>query len=404
VIVSGLPSGVAFELAAPPRIVFGAGSAREVVPIAASLGRAALVVTGKDAARARTIVAQLEAVGLRATPFSVAGEPTVETARAGVAAGRAASCDLVIAFGGGSALDAGKAIAALLANDGDPLDYLEVVGRGQPLSRRSLPFIAIPTTAGTGSEVTKNAVLASPEHGVKASLRSPLMLASAALVDPDLLIGVPPEVIASSGLDALSQLIEPFVSIRANPLTDGFAREGIRRSAAALRRAYTAARMGVAVAPADREALALASLLGGLCLANAGLGAVHGFAAPLGGMFDAPHGAVCAALLAPVVRVNVAALRARAPDGPALARYREVAVLLTGQATADVEDGLAWLASLGHALEIPSLARHGLRAADIPRLVDKARAASSMKGNPLPLTDAELTEIAEEALGGGGPG
>jgi alcohol dehydrogenase class IV len=393
-----VPSGLAFELAAPARILFGAGCAREVGTIAAALGRAALVVTGKSAARARTVVEPLEAAGLRATLFSVAGEPTVETARAGVAAGRAASCDLVVAFGGGSALDAGKAIAALLANGGDPLDYLEVVGRGQPLRQRSLPFIAIPTTAGTGSEVTKNAVLASPEHGVKASLRSPLMLASAALIDPDLLAGLPAEVIAASGLDALSQLIEPFVSLRANPITDGFAREGIRRSAAALRRAYTAARMGVAVAPADREGLALASLLGGLCLANAGLGAVHGFAAPLGGMFDAPHGAVCAALLGPVVRVNVAALRARAPDDAALARYREVAVLLTDQASAEIEDGLAWIDSLRRALEIPALARYGMRAADVPRLVDKARAASSMKGNPLVLTDAELTQIAEAAL------
>jgi alcohol dehydrogenase class IV len=403
-VVSGQASGVAFgppvafELAAPPRIVFGAGSAREVGPIAATLGRAALVVTGKNAARARMVVEPLEAAGLRTALFSVTGEPTVETARAGVAAGQAASCDLVVAFGGGSALDAGKALAALLANGGDPLDYLEVVGRGQPLTRRSLPFIAIPTTAGTGSEVTKNAVLSSPEHGVKASLRSPLMLASAALVDPDLLTGLPAEVIAASGLDALSQLIEPFVSTRANPMTDGFAREGIRRSATALRRAYTAARMGIAVAPADREALALASLLGGLCLANAGLGAVHGFAAPLGGMFDAPHGAVCAALLAPAVRVNVAALRARAPDGPALARYREVAALLTGQASAEIEDGLAWLVSLRRALEIPSLGRYGMRAADIPRLCEKARVASSMKANPLPLTDAELSQIAEEAL------
>ncbi len=394
-----LPAGLAFELAAPPRILFGAGSAGQVGPIAAGVGRHALVVTGRSAARAGAVFEGLEAAGLRATRFSVSGEPTVETAREGVAAGRAAACDLVIAFGGGSALDAGKAIAALLANGGDPLDYLEVVGKGQPLTRRALPFIAIPTTAGTGSEVTKNAVLASHEHGVKASLRSPLMLAHAALVDPDLLAGLPAEVIAASGLDALSQLIEPFVSVRANPLTDGFAREGIRRSAAALRRAYTAARMGGAVAPADREALALASLLGGLCLANAGLGAVHGFAAPLGGMFDAPHGAVCAALLGPVARVNVAALRARAPDGEALGRYREVAVLLTGEASAEIEDGLAWIASLRRALEIPGLSRYGMRRADVPRLVEKARAASSTKGNPLPLTDAELAEIAEEALG-----
>jgi alcohol dehydrogenase class IV len=394
-----IPAGLAFELAAPPRILFGAGCARQAGPIAVGLGRHALVVTGRSATRAGALVEGLEGAGLRATRFSISGEPTVESVRQGVAAGRAAACDLVVAFGGGSALDAGKAIAALLANGGDPLDYLEVVGRGQPLTRRALPFIAIPTTAGTGSEVTKNAVLASPEHGVKASLRSPLMLAHAALVDPDLLAGLPAEVIAASGLDALSQLIEPFVSIRANPLTDGLAREGIRRSAVALRRAYTAARMGVAVAPADREALALASLLGGLCLANAGLGAVHGFAAPLGGMFDAPHGAVCAALLGPVARVNVAALRARAPDGPALARYREVAALLTGEASAAIEDGLAWVESLRRALEIPGLSRYGMRRADVPRLVEKARAASSTKANPLPLTDAELAEIAEEALG-----
>jgi alcohol dehydrogenase class IV len=392
-------SVLAFELAAPARIVFGAGCVRELGPIAAALGRHALIVTGKTLARARALVEPLEVAGVRATLFSVAGEPTVDTAREGVAVGRAASCDLVIALGGGSALDAGKAIAALLANGGDPLDYLEVVGRGQPLTRRSLPFIAIPTTAGTGSEVTKNAVLASPEHGIKASLRSPLMLAAVALVDPDLLAGLPAEVLAASGLDALSQLIEPFVSIRANPITDGLAREGIRRSAAALRRAYTAARAGVAVAPADREGLALASVLGGLCLANAGLGAVHGFAAPLGGMFDAPHGAVCAALLGPVARVNVAALRARAPESPALARYQEVAVLLTGEASARIEDGLAWIGSLCRALEIPKLSRYGMRRADILRLVEKARAASSTKANPLPLTDAELGEIAEEALG-----
>ena len=390
---------LAFELAAPTRIVFGAGCAREVGALAAGMGGCALVVTGKSTDRARAVLEMLAAAGVRAATFSVAGEPTVETARTGVAAARAASCDVVIALGGGSTIDAGKAIAALVANGGDPLDYLEVVGRGQPLRRRSLPFIALPTTAGTGSEVTKNAVLGSHEHGVKASLRSPLMLPSAALVDPDLLVGLPAEVLASSGLDALSQLIEPFVSARANPLTDGFAREGLRRSASALRRAYTAARMGVAVAPADREALALASLLGGLSLANAGLGAVHGFAAPVGGLFAAPHGAVCAALLGPVMQINVAALRARAPEGPALARYQEVAALVTGHASATIEDGLAWVAALCRALDVPGLARHGMREADVAALVGKARVASSMKGNPIALTDAELTDIATRALG-----
>ena len=256
----------------------------------------------------------------------------------------------------------------------------------------------MPTTAGTGSEVTKNAVLASPEHGVKASLRSPLMLARVAVIDPDLLVGLPAEVIAASGLDALSQLIEPFVSVRANPITDGFAREGIRRSATALERAYSAARTGVTVAPAHREALALASLLGGLCLANAGLGAVHGFAAPIGGMFDAPHGAVCAALLGPVMVANVAALRARDPAGPGLARYREVAALLTGRADADIAAGLEWVAAICRALEVPALSCYGMQRSDVSRLVPKARVASSMKGNPIALTDEELAAVAERAL------
>jgi alcohol dehydrogenase class IV len=388
----------AFELAAPARIVFRAGAVRELGALAREFGGHALLVTGRAVDRAAPAVAALAAAGVRATPFSVVGEPTVDVARAGVVAALAAGCDLVVAFGGGSAIDAGKAIAALLGNGGDPLDYLEVVGRGRPLTRPSAPFVAIPTTAGTGSEVTRNAVLASPAHGVKASLRSPHMLAKVALVDPDLLARLPAPVVASSGLDALSQLVEPLVSARANPLTDGLAREGIRRSAAALRPAFEAAREGKEI-PADvRESLALASLFGGLCLANAGLGAVHGFAAPLGGMFDAPHGAVCAALLPAVLRVNARALAARAPDAPALARLREVAALVTGRANATIDEGVAWAADLARALEIPGLARHGLTPAQVPDLVAKARVASSMKANPIVLTDDELAEIATSSL------
>jgi alcohol dehydrogenase class IV len=391
-------NATAFELAAPARVVFRAGAVRQVGAIAREFGARALLVTGRSAARVGAITTLLETTGVRWSTFAVVGEPTVDVARAGVAAARAAGCDLVIGFGGGSALDAAKAIAALLGNGGDPLDYLEVIGREQPLARASVPLIAIPTTAGTGSEVTKNAVLASPEHGVKASLRSPLMLPRAALIDPDLLAGLPATVIAASGLDALSQLIEPLVSVRANPLTDGLAREGIRRSAGALGRAYASARAGVEVAPEDREALALASLFGGLCLANAGLGAVHGFAAPLGGMFAAPHGAVCAALLPSVMRVNARALASRAPDGPALARLREVAALVTSRSDATIEDGLAWIADLCRALEIPGLARYGLTPTHVPELVAKARLANSMKGNPIALTDEELTDIATASI------
>jgi alcohol dehydrogenase class IV len=384
-------------LEAPARIESGPGALERLGEIARDLGAHALLVTGRSNRHARA-GALLAAAGVRWTRFAVDGEPTVDTARAGTAAARAAGCDLVIGFGGGSALDAAKAIAALVANGGDPLDYLEVVGRGRSLSRPSLPFVAIPTTAGTGSEVTKNAVLASPEHGVKASLRSPLMLARAAIVDPDLLAGLPPDVIASSGVDALSQVIEPFLSIRASAATDPLAREGIRRSAAALPRAHAAARAHKPIDPDDRQALATASLYGGLCLANAGLGAVHGFAAPLGGMFAAPHGAVCAALLPAVLRVNARAVAARAPDGAAHARFHELARLLTGRADASIADGIEWVASLCRTLDVPGLSRYGMTAPRIAELVTKARAASSMKGNPLPLTDDELTEIVSTSL------
>jgi alcohol dehydrogenase class IV len=393
-----MPPALAFELASPARIVFGRGASAKLGAFAAEMGRAALVVTGRSPARAEAALAALAAAGIRGSSFSVAGEPTLDAARAGVEAARAAGADVVVGYGGGGALDAAKAIAALVTNPGDPLEYLEVVGRGQALTRPPLPWIAVPTTAGTGSEVTRNAVLAAPAEGVKASLRSPLMLARVAIVDPDLLRGLPAAVIAASGLDALSQLIEPLVSIRANPFSDALAREGIRRSVAALPAAYGAARGGNEVSAEDREGLAVASLFGGLCLANAGLGAVHGFAAPVGGMFDAPHGAVCAALLAPVLRANVAALRSRDPDGPALGRYHELGRLLMGRAGATIEDGIAFVADLCRALDVPGLARYGVKAADVPALVAKARAASSMKNNPIHLTDGELAEIVTAAL------
>jgi alcohol dehydrogenase class IV len=388
----------AFELATAGRVVFGAGAQRQVAAAVAATGaRAVLLVTGASTARAATLTADLAAAGLAVTAFAIGGEPTVDVARAGVAAARAAGAGAVVAMGGGSALDGGKAIAALAVNDGDALDYLEVVGAGKALARPPLPFFAVPTTAGTGSEVTRNAVLSVPGARVKASLRSPLMLPRLAAVDPELLGALPPAVVASSGLDALSQVIEPFLSIRANPLTDALARDGIGRSARTLRRAYAGE---LARDAGLREDLALASLTGGLCLANAGLGAVHGFAAPAGGMFGAPHGAVCAALLPHVLEVNLRALRARAPGHPALPRFCELAALLTGAPAVDVtpEDGVAFVAALTRDLAVPGLGAHGMRAADIPALVDKAKQASSMKGNPLPLTDGELTEIAQRAL------
>jgi alcohol dehydrogenase class IV len=382
-----------FEFATATSILFGPGTVQEVAPLAAGLGRRALVVTGRDATRAAALLAQLEEQGIDCVTFSVPGEPTTEVAAAGGQRARQAGCDLVIGLGGGSVLDAGKAIAALVTNGSEPLDYLEVIGQGQPLRRASAPYIAIPTTAGTGAEVTRNAVLLSPEHRVKVSMRSPLMLPRLAVVDPLLTHSMPPAVTASTGLDALTQLMEVFVCNQANPLTDGVCREGLRRAARSLRRAYHDGNDTAA-----REDMALASLFGGLGLANAKLGAVHGFAGPLGGMFPAPHGVVCARLLPYVMESNVRALQSRAPDSPALARYDEVARLLTGSPAARAGDGVAWVQDLSEALQVPPLAEFGLQAQDIPAVARQAQKSSSMKGNPIVLTEGELAEILRRAM------
>jgi alcohol dehydrogenase class IV len=384
---------VRFELATAGSIIFGDGVAERLPELAKSLGARALLVTGSDANRSRPLQELVRAAGVTLTRFAVAREPTIDIARDAVAAARREGCDFVIALGGGSVIDLGKAAAALLANGGDPLDYLEVIGAGRKLARPSLSCIAVPTTAGTGSEVTRNAVLASPEQRVKASLRSSGMLPRIALVDPRLTYAMPPAVTASTGLDALTQLIEPFVSSRANPLTDGFCREGLSRAASALPRAYADGRDAEA-----REAMALASLLGGLALANAGLGAAHGLAAPLGGLFDAPHGALCARLLPFVMDMNVRALRERAPASDALPRFDEVARLLTGKPRARAEDGVAWVIDLCAKLAVLPLASFGLSAADVPAVAAKAAVASSMQANPVKLTEDELQLILSRAL------
>jgi alcohol dehydrogenase class IV len=382
-----------FEFATATRIVFGPGTLREAGAAARELGRHALVVTGRAGRHADRLLDLLAAEGIAATTFAVAGEPTIDAAIAATDEARRRHCDLVIGLGGGSPIDAAKAVSALLTNPGDPLDYLEVVGSARPLTKPAAPCIAIPTTAGTGAEVTRNAVLTSPDRQVKVSLRSPLMLPRLALVDPELTVDLPPGLTASTGLDALTQLIEPYVSIRANPLSDGFCTEGIRRVACALRPAFHDGSNAAA-----REDMALASLLGGLALANAGLGAVHGFAAPIGGMFSAPHGAVCAALLPHVIAANLEAACQRAATGEIHNRYAHVAQLLAGDPTATPEDGIRWVRGLVAELGIPRLRTYGVSSESVPTLVAKAAKASSMKANPLPLTTDELTAILQAAL------
>lgn len=382
-----------FELATAGQVIFGWGALAEAGRLARAHGERALVITGAHPERAAPLLSCLEQAGVQSAVHPVGHEPDLMTITAGVERARAGDCAVVVGFGGGSVLDAAKAISALLTNEGALLDYLEVVGGAQPLARPAAPCLAIPTTAGTGAEVTRNSVLTSTDHRVKVSLRSPHLLPRVALVDPALTLDLPPGLTATTGMDALTQLIEPHTCNRANPLVDALCLEGIARVARSLERAVADGRDTGA-----REDMALASLFGGLALANAGLGAVHGLAGPLGGRFQAPHGALCAILLPPVMGMNVRALRERQPGSPILERYTEVARRLTGNPSAPAETGVTWVADLVARLGIPRLGKHGVEPAHLPGIVEQALRSSSMKANPLPLTPAELTAVLEQAL------
>lgn len=374
-----------FDFTTASQIVFGAGALSEAGQLVRPWGKRALVVTGSNPARADYLVKVLVSVGIDVTLFTVAHEPSLDTVGKGLATVRAARSEIVVGFGGGSVIDTAKAVAGLAGNPGDPLDYLEVVGAGKPLTQPALPWMAIPTTAGTGAEVTRNAVLAVPERQVKVSLRSPHLLARIALVDPELTLDLPPAVTAASGMDALTQLIEAYVCNRTHPMVDALCVGGIPRATRALHLVWTNPRDLTA-----RTDLAQAALWSGIALTNAGLGAVHGFAGPIGGMFAAPHGAVCAALLAPVMTANIAALRARAPESMALRRYGEIACWLTGRAKAKTEDGVRHIRSLVAKLQIPKLSSYGITEDRFPAIVAQAQLASSMKANPIVLTSDEL--------------
>jgi alcohol dehydrogenase class IV len=382
-----------FEFATATRILFGAGAIEKSGKIITDLGRRALVVTGSSPDRSKPFLNVLCEHGVEHHLFSIDGEPTVSVVEQGKRYADQEKCDLVIGFGGGSALDAGKAIAILVANPGDINNYLEVIGRSQPFVNPSIPYIAIPTTAGTGTEVTRNAVLGSKEHRIKVSLRSPSMLPRLAIVDPQLTYNLPAQITAFSGMDALTQLIESFVSNKANPLTDAFCREGAKRVARSLERAFVDGTDAAA-----REDMSLASLMGGLALANAKLGAVHGFAGPMGGMYDAPHGAICARLLAPVILVNIIALHERQPESEALQRYTELATILTGNNSSRPEDGIAWVERVTKKFEIPPLSYWGIKEDEFEVLIEKAAVASSMGGNPIKLTVKEMRQIIDKAI------
>jgi alcohol dehydrogenase class IV len=390
-----------FSFGTAGRIEFGRGRFEEIGKLAASLGSSLLVVCNADRSGDQGLLRRLEELAARESltieVVWIAGEPVIEDVDRGLEAARRSSSDVVIGLGGGSAIDAAKAIAGLLTNGGSCLDYMEVIGRGLPIRLAAAPWIAVPTTAGTGAEVTRNAVIGSKEKAYKASIRSPLLLASVALVDPELGVGVRPEITARCGMDALTQCIESYTSSGANPMTDGLALEGIERAARSLRRAC---RQGDDIAA--RADMALAALISGITLSNAGLGAVHGLAAPAGARFPVPHGVVCARLLAPVMKVNMEALRSEAPHHPALERYAEVGRLLAGDRGLSGDEAQAAAVESADALvrdlDVPGLASFGFSDDAIPAIVEKARGASSMRFNPVELPASVLEGVLRSAL------
>lgn len=382
-----------FEFMTASRIIVERDGLKQIGKLAKSFGQRVLLVGRLASDDTKRAIEYLSNEGCIVTPVNVKGEPSVESINEILAISRKNQCEVVIAIGGGSVLDSGKTIAALMTNTNDIMDYLEVIGNGVAVSKKSLPFIAVPTTSGTGAEATKNATILSTEHKVKVSIRSPYMLPDVVLLDPQLTVSVPKDVTASTGLDALTQVLEPYVSKMANPITDAFAKEGLTRAARSLKKAYD---HGDDIDA--REDMAIASLFGGVALANAKLGAVHGFAGVLGGMYPIPHGVVCARLLPFVTRKNIEVLNARDANNPAVKRYEDVAKILTGDPDAKAADGVAWLEDLCKHLDVAALSHFGVKEEHFEEIINKSMNASSMKGNPIELTFDELKDILKQAL------
>jgi alcohol dehydrogenase class IV len=387
-----MADSITFEFATATRILFGSGRLKDLGAISPGFGQRCFLVRGSRAGPSAGLITLLMEFGVEVMSFSISGEPNVNIVEDGLLLARQHRADFVIGIGGGSVLDAGKAISILLTNEGSIYDYLEVIGQGKPFTRPAVPYIAIPTTAGTGTEVTRNAVIGSPEHRVKVSLRSPYMLPRLALIDPLLTSELPPAIIASSGLDALTQLIEPYTSNAPNPLTDAICKEGISRIAKSFWASYETGE------PDARADMSIAALFSGLALANARLGAVHGFAGVLGGLLQAPHGAICARLLPVVMRMNIQKLMEENYQPDCLHRYDEVAQILVGDHRARALDGVKWVEETCSAMKIPGLGNYGLIEQFLPDVIEKSAKASSMRGNIVPLTSQDMWKVLAAAL------
>jgi alcohol dehydrogenase class IV len=384
---------ITFDFNTAQRILFGPGKIIEVGEIIRSYGLRISIISGLPEGKIiRRLIEILDKSGVKCQLDSIFSEPTIQNVSELLSRVKSFLPDAVIGIGGGSAMDTAKAVSALLTNPGEIIDYLEVIGRGKQIVENPLPMIAIPTTSGTGSEVTRNAVIGDTEHHIKVSLRSPLLIPKVALVDPELTIDLPPSITASTGMDAITQLIESFTSNKSNPITDALCKEGLGRAVRSLRETYYNGGLLAA-----RQDMALASLLSGIALANSKLGVVHGFAAVLGGMFDAPHGAICARLLPFAIGANFKAITEREMLSETVNKYAEIAKIITGHREASIEDGIFWLHRLSNELQINPLRHIGLDRNLFDVIVQQTKKASSTQGNPIRLSDAELLKILDQA-------
>ena len=389
-----------FSITRLPRIEFGAGVIAKLPELIVPYGQRVLLVTGARSFQSspswEPLLVALRAKGIHWELLNVTDEPSPTLVDEAVQRLHGAGIQMMVGIGGGSVLDAAKAVAGLLLSGDSVMDYLEGVGTQKPYQGPALPLIAVPTTAGTGSEATKNAVLSSRgEKGFKKSFRHELLMPEYALVDPDLLATCPRPQMAANAMDAFTQLLESYVSNNANPFTDGLAEKGMEAVARGLFAWYE----GEKEAATGRADLAFAALASGICLAQAGLGSVHGLASPLGALFPIPHGVVCGTLVAAATQVNITALKERAPDSPALEKYANAGAILSGQPYSDPDKAREALMSIlpdwTRRLELPPLRNYGIQESDFPRIVANCR-GGSMKTNPLVLTDEEVTEVLRE--------
>ncbi|MDC5821406.1 iron-containing alcohol dehydrogenase [Vibrio europaeus] len=375
-----------FQFMTSTRIIFGEGALQSSLSVINQYGYSVLLVTGKNTDRASAILHYIKQQNMRYQHVAISGEPNITMIEETALVGRKFKPDMVIAIGGGSVLDMGKALAAVIPNQGDVYDYVEVVGRNVPLKSTPIPFIAIPTTASTGSEVTRNAVLRSGQDQVKVSLRSPDMLADVAIIDPTLTYGTDKLTSGRGAMDAFTHLMEAYVCGDPNPLTDMICEEGLRRLSqsilpACLQDDYKA-----------RANLSFAAMLGGMAITNAKLGAAHGLASALGGKLDAPHSVITGRLAPFVMTENIKAAK-QAGRGDVLYRYSKVAQILTGRVNACRDDAILWVNMMLEKLALPKLDSFGICTTSFEEVADDALKSVAIKGNPLPLTKERLTYI-----------